>query len=181
MKHQPNHEEPLEEERTASSTATQDASNAPSQDTPAPQAPTKSDSSQGLNAESLLQDLQRTRADFENFRKQVDLQREQAKQIATQATVVKLLPLLDDMGRAITAYPEQLSSLAKSFEKVLASISLQQIDTTPGVDFNPDLHEAVSMDDSEGSREVIAETLRPGYLYAGEVIRPAMVRVTHAA
>lgn len=133
------------------------------------------------DAASLLQDLQRTRADFENFRKQVDIQREQAKSLARNATVLKLLPLLDDMDRAISAYPDQLSSLAKSFEKTLKELNLQKIDSTPGVDFNPDFHDAISMDDSDGSREVIAETLRSGYLYEGEVIRPAMVRVTHSS
>ena len=129
----------------------------------------------------LTADLQRTRADFENFRKQVDLQREQAKSAAAAATVLKLIPLIDDMDRAITAYPDQLSALAKSFAKALKNLDLEKIDTTPGVDFNPDLHEAISMEDGEGDREVIAETLRPGYLYQGQVLRPAMVRVTHEA
>lgn len=128
---------------------------------------------------SLLNDLQRTRADFENYRKQVELQREQAKTTAINATVLKLLPLLDDIDRAISAYPDQLGSLSKSFEKTLNDLSLKKMDTSPGVEFNPDLHDAISMDDSEGSREILAETLRPGYFYNGEVLRPAMVRVTH--
>ena len=129
----------------------------------------------------LTADLQRTRADFENFRKQVDLQREQAKSATAAATVLKLIPLIDDMNRAITTYPDQLSALAKSFTKTLKSLDLELIDTTPGVDFNPDLHEAISMEDGEGDREVVAETLRPGYLYQGQVLRPAMVRVKHEA
>ena len=136
-------------------------------------------SEDNLEVTSLLNDLQRTRADFENFRKQVDFQREQAKANAEYATVMKLLPLLDDIDRAIAAYPEQLGSLSKSLAKSLKELHLQKLDTKPGVDFNPDFHEAVSMDDSEGSREVIAETLRPGYSYRDIVLRPAMVRVTH--
>ena len=128
----------------------------------------------------LTADLQRTRADFENFRKQTDLQREQAKLTATHATIIKILPLIDDMNRALSAYPDQLSALTKSFDKTLKSLDLEQINTEPGTDFNPDFHDAISMEEGDGDREVIAETLRPGYLYQGQVLRPAMVRVTHA-
>lgn len=127
----------------------------------------------------LTNDLQRTRADFENFRKQTDLQRSQATAIAKQATISKFLPLVDDLERAISAYPEQLAPLAKNFDKTLASLGLQKINSAAGVEFNPDLHEAVSVADDEGDLEVIAETLRPGYLYDGEVLRPAMVKVQH--
>jgi len=126
----------------------------------------------------LTNDLQRTRADFENFRKQVDLQKEQAKQLATHATVIKLLPLLDDMTLAIKAHPE-LQPLQKTLDKTLSELELQPIDTAPGTDFNPDLHEAIAMEEGEGDREVISETLRPGYLYQGQPLRAAMVKVTH--
>ena len=135
----------------------------------------------GLDAGSLLSDLQRTRADFENFRKQVDLQREQARALAKNATVLKVLPLLDDIDRAISTYPEQLGALSKTLSKTLSELGLEKIDTSEGVDFNPDLHDAISMEEGEGEREVVAETLRTGYLYEGEVLRPAMVRVTHGA
>lgn len=128
----------------------------------------------------LIDDLKRTRADFENFRKQTDAQRAQAKQAAAEATILKFLPLLDDLDRAIATYPE-LAPLTKTFEKTLQELDLAKVDSAPGADFNPDFHEAVLMEDGEGEREVIKETLRPGYLYQGTVIRPAMVKVTHAA
>ncbi len=128
---------------------------------------------------SLTNDLQRTRADFENYRKQVDVQKSQAQAGARLATVSKFLPLLDDIDRAMTAYPEQLAPLAKNLEKTLISLELTKIDSAVGTEFNPDFHDAVMVDDSEGEKEVIAETLRPGYLYQGEVLRPAMVKVTH--
>lgn len=128
----------------------------------------------------LTNDLQRTRADFENFRKQVDLQKSQAMNVAKNATVMKFLPLIDDISRAIGAYPEQLQPLEKSFHKTLDSLGLQIINSTPGVEFNPDFHDAVSIDNDEGNVEVITETLRPGYTYDGAVIRAAMVRVGHA-
>ena len=128
----------------------------------------------------LTNDLQRTRADFENFRKQVDLQKSQAMVVAKNATVMKFLPLIDDLSRAISAYPEQLQPLEKSFLGTLQSLGLQIIDSAPGTEFNPDYHDAVSIDDGDGDVEVITETLRPGYTYDGAVIRAAMVRVGHA-
>ena len=125
----------------------------------------------------LINDLQRTRADFENFRKQVDIQREQAKKVAADSTVMKFLPLIDDMSRAIAANQETLAPVAKTLEKVMADLGLQKIQTAEGTDFNPDLHNAISVDESEGEKEVVAEELMPGYLYNGEVLRAAMVRV----
>ena len=149
-----------------------------------PDAGTRREASRGAvetpEASSLLADLQRTRADFENFRKQVDSQREQAKEVAKSATVVKFLPLIDDIDRAIEAYPEQLGALKKTLTNTLTTLGLEKIDTGEGVEFNPDLHEAVLMEEGEGEREVISETLRAGYTYEGAVVRPAMVKVTHA-
>ena len=128
--------------------------------------------------QELTADLQRTRADFENFRKQVDLQREQAKQVAAAATVEKFLPLIDNVSRALQTYPEQLQPLTKSFTQTLQGLGLVEIDSRPGTEFNPDLHEA-AMVEGEGAHEVIAETLRPGYMYDGQVLRAAMVKVKY--
>jgi molecular chaperone GrpE len=123
----------------------------------------------------LTNDLQRTRADFENFRKNVEKDRDSARKLAKFATVEKFLPLLDDLDRAITTYPE-LNPLAKNFEKSLTGLGLTRIKTAPGTEFDPEFHEAV-MSEGEGEKETIAETLRPGYLYEGEVLRPAMVKI----
>ena len=138
----------------------------------------------GLNAEvagleaqikELTADLQRTRADFENFRKQVELQKENERKIAKFATVSKVLPLLDDLDRAIASYAE-LKPLAKSLEKTLGELELKKIASEAGVEFDPEVHDAV-MVEGEGEKEVIKETLRPGYYYESEVLRPAMVKV----
>ena len=130
-------------------------------------------------ANEYLADLQRTRADFENFRKQTDLQREQAKSISEQATVLKFLPLIDDMARAIEANKEALGPLEKTFEQTLKSLDLEKIVTKPGTSFDPALHEAVMVEEGEGDKEVVAAELRSGYKYKGEVLRAAMVKVTH--
>ena len=124
----------------------------------------------------LTNDLQRTRADFENFRKQVDARIANAYTSAEDATITKILPLLDDFSRAIQSTPD-LKPLEKTFAKTLKELGLSLIDSTQNTDFNPDLHEAVMMADGDGEREVIVETLRPGYFYRGVVLRPAMVKV----
>ena len=126
--------------------------------------------------EELTNDLQRTRADFENYRRQVEQQKLQYGNVVKNTTVMKLLPLIDDIDRAIAAN-ENLQPLAKSLEKTLKELILERVETTAGTPFNPDLHEAV-MVEGEGEKEVIAETLRAGYRYDGELIRPAMVKVT---
>ena len=85
------------------------------------------------------------------------------------------MPLLDDLDRAIGSYAE-LKPLEKTLEKTLNELALKKIESKEGQEFNPDLHDAM-MVDGEGEKEVIAETLRAGYYYEGEVLRPAMVKV----
>lgn len=121
----------------------------------------------------LTNDLQRTRADFENYRKQVEMQKENERKTARMTTVYKMLTVLDDLDRAFASYAE-LEPLKKSLDKSLKELGLAKI-ATDG-EFDPDLHEAVQAS-GEGEKETIAEVLRPGYYYEGEVLRPAMVRV----
>lgn len=123
----------------------------------------------------LTNDLQRTRADFENYRKQVDIQKSNAMQATKLATVMKMLPLLDDIDRAVASYDE-LKPLAGSLEKTLKELGLARIMSDEGVEFNPDLHDAVIVE-GDGDKEVVGETLRSGYYYESVVLRPAMVKV----
>ena len=123
----------------------------------------------------LTNDLQRTRADFENFRKQVEIQKENERKSARLATVYKMLPLLDDLDRAIASYSE-LKPLEKSLAKTMQELGLQKIAAEVDLEFNPDLHEAI-MAEGDGDKELIAEVLRSGYEYEGEILRPAMVKV----
>ncbi len=125
--------------------------------------------------EELTADLQRTRADFENFRKQVDAQKEIAKKTAKYTTVMKILPALDDMERAVASYAE-LKPLEKTLAKTLKELGLEKIASRAGQEFNPDEQDAV-MVEGDGEKEVIEATLRAGYRYEGEVVRPAMVKI----
>lgn len=136
----------------------------------------------------LTLDLQRTRADFENFRKRAEAERQSAYAHGQSATVVKLLPIIDNIERALTHMPDHLkddkwaqgvASLVKNVEKSLQNMNITRIEATPNTAFDPALHEAIQIDeDAEGDKEVIAEELQAGYLHNGHSIRPSMVKVT---
>lgn len=135
----------------------------------------------------LTEDLQRTRADFENYRKRMEIEKQQSRDAAAAATILKLLPVIDTLERALSHIPEQLKdnswvagimAMKKNLDKSLQTLNLQRVEASQGAEFNPDFHEAVQMDDSEGDLEVIKEELQAGYLYNGQVLRHSMVKVT---
>jgi molecular chaperone GrpE len=136
----------------------------------------------------LTLDLQRTRADFENYRKRVDAEKVAARESGQASAILKLLPVIDNIERAIAYTPEELkdnswvqsvANLVKHLEKSIESLNLARIDAKPGTSFNPDLHEAIQFDEeATGDKEVIAEELQAGYTLNGHVIRHAMVKVT---
>lgn len=136
----------------------------------------------------LTLDLQRTRADFENYRKRAEADKAATYQHGQAAAILKLLPVIDNIERAIAHTPHELkdnkwalgvTTLVKNLEKALESLNLKRIDAKHGDDFNPDLHEAIQFDeDAEGEKEVVAEELQAGYLLNGQPIRHSMVKVT---
>lgn len=138
--------------------------------------------------DELTLDLQRTRADFENYRKRVEAEKQSAHSMGQAKSVMKLLPVIDTIERAIANVPEELADnawakgvagLGKQLDKQLKEIGLEKIDAKPGALFNPELHQAVQFDEAaDGEKEVIAEELRAGYTLEGTVIRDAMVKVT---
>jgi molecular chaperone GrpE len=134
-----------------------------------------------------MEDLQRTRADFENYRKRTEAERQKSREYGQTEMASKLLPVIDDIERAITHLPAELADnawakgvagLTKNLDKTLASINITRIIAETGSDFNPDQHHAVQFDNADGEHEVIAEELQSGYLFGSEVLRPAMVQVT---
>jgi molecular chaperone GrpE len=141
--------------------------------------------------DELTNDLQRTRADFENYRKRVDVEKNMSREAGQVSTILKLLPVIDNIERAIAYLPDELKDnnwaqsvvgLVKNLEKSVDGLGLVRIDAKAGTVFNPELHEAVQFDedanDSPDSEEIISEELQPGYLLNGQPIRHAMVKVT---
>lgn len=136
----------------------------------------------------LTIDLQRTRADFENYRKRAEIEKVQARESGQTAAIVKLLPTIDNIERAIAHVPEDLkdnawaqsvANLTKQLDKSLENLNVKRIDTSSGTKFDPELHEAIQFDeDAEGEEEIVAEELQAGYTLNGHPIRHAMVKVT---
>lgn len=124
----------------------------------------------------LVNDLQRTRADFENYRRAVEQQRQLYGETVKESTIKKILPLLDNIDRAIVAQPEAMGPLEKSFAKTLKELNLEKVVPVIGDEFNPDMHNAV-MVEGDGEEETIAEVLQPGYIYDGQLVREVLVKV----
>ena len=150
----------------------------------------KSDNTSELAARiaELTTDLQRTRADFENYRKRVEAEKTAAREAGKTSAIMKLLPVIDTIERAVAYMPDDLkdhkwaqgiAGVVKNLEKALDGLDLKRIDAKPGTHFDPELHEAIQFDeDADGEHEVIAEELQAGYTLAGTPIRHAMVKVT---
>lgn len=151
---------------------------------------TKSKKQEELEARvaELTHDLQRTRADFENYRKRSEQEKDMARASGRAGTIMKLLPMIDNIERAISHLPadlqgnswaEGVAKLIKNLEKSLSDLGVMRIEAGEGTEFDPDLHEAIQFDDdAEGEHEVIAAELQPGYKVDGVVMRPSMVKVT---
>jgi molecular chaperone GrpE len=138
--------------------------------------------------DELTNDLQRLRADFENYRKRVEQEKEMARANGKVGAIMKLLPVIDNIERAVSHAPEELKEnawaqgvtrLVKNLEKSLSDMGVSRIKADKGTAFNPDLHEAIQFDeDAEGEHEVVAEELQAGYKLGSDVMRPSMVKVT---
>lgn len=133
----------------------------------------------------LTEALQRERADAMNMRRRHDEQMTNLRSTVKASVVRDLLPVLDTFERALKHVPADLKDndyvkgvqgVVKQFEKTLSSIGVERIKTT-GEPFDPTYHEAVSMEEGDGTTEVVSEELQAGYTLGSEVIRHAMVRV----
>lgn len=136
----------------------------------------------------LTEALQRERADAMNLRRRHEEQIAALKNVVKATVVRELLPVIDNFERALKHVPEDLSDndyvkgvqgIVKQFEKTLADIGVERIKTV-GELFDPRYHEAVQMEDGDGTQEVVSEELQAGYRIGDDVIRHAMVKVRMA-
>ena len=129
---------------------------------------------------TLTADLQRLQAEYANYRKRVDRDRETAAELTTALVVAQLLPVLDDIERA--AEHGELSGGFKAVADQLIAITskfgLEKF-AEVNVPFDPMIHEALTHSTSEEVTETTATAvLQPGYKFKDRVIRPARVAVT---
>jgi molecular chaperone GrpE len=138
------------------------------------------------DANPYLDQLQRLKAEFENYRKRVQRDNEALVLRAGEGVLESLLPVLDNMQRALeSAERHEEGQLIKGVEivsgqlrSVLEGHGLDEVPAAPGLPFDPTVHEAVVAQDSDEYPEgMITAVLAPGYLLHGRLLRPARVIV----
>lgn len=128
----------------------------------------------------------RIRADFENYKRRVQLDKEADYKYRAQAVLTDILPVLDNFERALAVEvtTEEAASLAKGVDMVYRSLleavlreGLEPIEAE-GVPFDPNFHQAV-MQEKDDSKEagVVLQELQKGYKLKDRVLRPSMVKV----
>ncbi|HVX56379.1 MAG TPA: nucleotide exchange factor GrpE [Candidatus Saccharimonadales bacterium] len=135
--------------------------------------------------QELTAALQRERADAVNLRRRYEAEIANLRTSVKANVISQLLPVIDNFERALKHVPKELESndyikgvqaVVKQFEKTLADLGVEKIKTV-GEPFDPNLHEAVSMEEGEGGHPVVSEELQAGYRTGDQVIRHAMVKV----
>jgi molecular chaperone GrpE len=151
----------------------------------APKTPKVDSSALEQQVADLTEALQRERADATNLRRRHDEQIAGLKDMVKANVIRELLPVIDNFERALKHVPQELAEndyvkgvqgVVKQFEKTLSELGVERI-ATVDQPFDPRYHEAVSMEEGEGTEEVVSEELQAGYKLGDEVIRHAMVRV----
>jgi len=134
-------------------------------------------------AEGYLANWQRAQADFINYKRRSEQEKEEISKFANASLMFNLLPVLDDLERAFTSIPPHLVRLTwvdgiKLIERKLqASLEVQGLSPIKalGEAFDPNFHEAAMH--AKGKEGIVIEELQKGYKLHDRVIRPAMVVV----
>jgi len=124
-------------------------------------------------------DLQRLQAEYANYRKRVDRDREASRDLAVAAVLSELLPVLDDIGRARTHGELEggFKLVGESLEATVARLGLETFGEV-GEAFDPMVHEAIAHSHSdEVTAATCVEVFQPGYRFRDKVVRPARVAV----
>jgi molecular chaperone GrpE len=133
----------------------------------------------------LTEALQRERADADNLRRRTAEEKSRLGEFYKAMVVQELLPATDNLERAFKHIPKDIKDhdyvkgiqgVIKQFEQCFAQLGVKRIKTVGEV-FDPKLHEAVHMEEGDGTVEVVCEELQPGYTLGDEVLRHAMVKV----
>jgi molecular chaperone GrpE len=128
-------------------------------------------------------DLQRLQAEYANYRKRVERDRDAVRQFAVGDALAALLPVLDDIGRAREHGELEggFRQVAEALDAAVLKLGLTRFGE-PGDPFDPTQHEALMHSYSDDVSEPTAvQILQPGYSYAGRVVRPARVAVAEPA
>ena len=134
-------------------------------------------------AEANLAGWQRAQADFLNYKKRSEQEKQNLSKFANSVLILNLLPVLDDFERAYSSIPPKMAKLSwvdgiKLIERKLWAV-LQAQGLSPikalGEPFDPQFHEAIRQD--KGKEGIVIEEIQKGYLLEDRVIRPSKVVV----
>lgn len=134
-------------------------------------------------AQANLASWQRSAADFQNFKRRGNQEREEMARLANASLMFNLLPLMDDLERALENVEPHVAALTwldgirlihRKFEALFEAHGASEI-STDGAAFDPAVHEAVMF--GEGEEGKVISVVQKGYMLGGRVLRPAMVVV----
>lgn len=136
--------------------------------------------------EQMKDKMMRHAAEFDNFKKRSQKEREELYNMTVCDTIEKLLPVKDNLERAAGAADaaeshilEGINMIIKQLDDILSAMGVEKIKTV-GEEFNPELHNAVMHEENEELGEnVVSEELMSGFICKGRVIRHAMVKVAN--
>ena len=139
-----------------------------------------------LKAEEYYNHMQRLKAEFDNYRKRTQKEKEEIAKYGSEKIIVSLLPVLDNLERAIgsaqtnkdfQSFSQGVEMIRRQFMKVLEDEGLSPIETV-GTEFNPNVHEALLKEASDKEENIILAELQKGYYLKDKVIRPSQVKVS---
>lgn len=132
----------------------------------------------------LEEDIRRSQADVFNIRRRAEEDKLQIGNFAKKEVVAALLPVIDNLARAIASTPKNLLdsdyvkgllAVQKQLDSTLAEIGITKVETVDK-EFDPQTMEAVAVE-GDGSKEIVSAELQAGYNLAGQNIRHAIVKV----
>lgn len=154
-------------------------------DTREPAETTAAEQIQALQAErdDYLDQLQRSRAEFINYRRRTEQERAIVRQVVTRDVLSQFLTVMDDFQRALDAIPQEertqgwekgIELIAGKLRGVLERAGVKEIDALHQP-FDPSMHEAVATESGSNGSHVV-EVYQPGYMLGDNLMRPAMVK-----
>jgi molecular chaperone GrpE len=132
--------------------------------------------------EELEESLKRKQAEFQNYKKRTERRREEERERATEELVERLLPVRDNLVRALDTEEgadirDGVESTLRRFDDALDAEGVERIEPEPGDEVDPGSHQVLMRVDSEHPEGHIDDVHRPGYEMGGKVIRTAQVTV----
>lgn len=149
----------------------------------APDGPVDELASEREKAETYYRNWQRAAADFQNYKRRVELERSESARLSSAALVINMLPVFDDLDRAVASVDTTLAGLNwvqgvtaihHKFSRLLESMGVREVDAV-GETFDPARHEAIGKQPGEEGK--VLHVAQKGYALHDKVIRPAMVIV----